>query len=239
MLVAVVILAVGVSLMKKNNALTFLLKTLALIALVGLGFIVANFKDDFSGFSILVILSALPMFLASFDLKQILETKNTEVSPGQAENQDIQPPQEQTAKKKKIKKNYHAECKSNLLCAIGIFLSSVCLSIATLYIGKETFLGAIIGVLIGGAVTLILLALGKIKNPFDIIFSALIFVSIGLMASNIVLAFLYSFSTTNIMFSLGCLCFGVYAGLQTKFNKNYLTTIYYASVIFLILSILL
>ncbi len=244
MLVAVVLLAVGVSLMRKNNGLTFLLKTLTLIAIVILGFIVANYKDDFSGFSILVILSALPMFLASFDLKQILEKEEPSLP---SENEAIKetPEQEQPSEIQdnttinKKKKNSLSDCKSNLLCGIGIFLSAVCLSIATLYIGKETFFGAIIGLLIGGAVVFVLLALGKIKNPFDIIFNLLIFISIGLMVSNIVLSFLYSFSTTNIMFALGCLLFGVYAGLQTKFTKNYLTPIYYASTIFFILSILL
>lgn len=247
MLVAVVVLAVSVSLMKKNNALTFLLKSLALIAIVGLGFIVANFKDDFSGFSILVILSALPMFLSIFDIKQMLETKDiskqeeplaqsNEESTGSIETSTEDVP---VSKKKKTHKNYLAECKTNLLCAIGIFLSAICISIATLYIGKETFLGAVIGILIGGAVTLVLLALKKIKNPFDIIFYFLIFSSIGLMASNIVLAFLYSFSITNIMFALGCLAFGIHAGLETKYSKNYLTNIYYVSMIFFILSILL
>ncbi len=246
MLVAVVVLAVGVSLMKKNNALTFLLKTLTLIALVGLGFIVANYKNDFSGFSILVILSALPMFLTAFDLKQMVDTKTAssqeEIQEKQTEEQAENSEntiEEQPAKKKKQVKNHLAECKTNLLCGIGLFLSSVCLSIATLYIGKETFFGALIGLLIGGAVTFVLLALGKLKNPFDIIFYVLIFSSIGLMLSNIVLAFLYSFGTTNIMFALGCLLFGVYVGLQTKFNKNYLTNIYYVSMIFFILSILL
>ncbi len=247
MLVAVVVLAVGVSLMKKNNALTFLLKSLALIALVGLGFVVANFKDDFSGFSILVILSALPMFLSVFDLKQMLETKDTpkqetikeQSNDNLSDFSEASTEENLVSKKKKSHKNYLAECQTNLLCAIGIFLSAICISIATLYIGKETFLGAVIGILIGGAVTLVLLALKKIKNPFEIIFYLLIFASIGLMASNIVLAFMYSFSTTNIMFALGCLAFGVYAGLQTKYSKNYLTNIYYASMIFFILSILL
>lgn len=238
MLVAVVVLAVGVSLMKKNNALTFLLKTLTIIALVGLGFTVANFKDDFSGFSILVILSALPMFLSVFDLKQMFETKQT-LTEENLEQQIEENTDEETAKKKKTHKNYLAECKTNLLCAIGIFLSAVCLSIATLYIGKETFFGALLGLLIGGAVTLVLLALGKIKNPFDIIFYVLIFSAIGLMASNIVLTFLYSFSITNIMFALGCVSFGVYAGLQTKYTKNYLTNIYYVGMVFFLLSILL
>ena len=251
MLVAVVLLAVGVSLMRKNNGLTFLLKTLTLIAIVILGFIVANYKDDFSGFSILVILSALPMFMTSFDLKQFMETKSTENSTADAPNaepsaeanlpaeQSLEAQDYTSEKKSKTKKNYLAECKSNLLCGIGIFLSAVCISIATLYIGKETFFGAVIGVLIGGAVVFVLLALKKIKNPFDILFNLLIFVSIGLMVSNIVLALMYSFSTTNIIFCGGCLLFGVYAGLQTKLNKNYLTPVYYVSAILFILSILL
>lgn len=228
MLIAVVVLAVGVSLMKKSSPLTFLLKTLALIALVCLGFVVANFKDDFSGFSILVILSALPMFLTSFDLKQLLEKED------KSQEAEMQLAPQETGKK-----NLLAQCKSNLLAGIGIFLSAVCLSIATLYIGKESFFGALLGVFIGGAVTLVFLALGKIKNPFDIIFTLLIYVSIGLMLSNIVLALLFSFSTANIMFCLGCLLFGVYAALSTMFNKNYLMTVYYASAILLVLSILL
>ena len=247
MLVAVVLLAVGVSLMRKNNGLTFLLKTLTLIAIVILGFIVANYKDDFSGFSILVILSALPMFMTAFDLKQFMETKNAETPVTDLPGTEADLPAEQPLevqdytpeKKSKTKKNYLAECKSNLLCGIGIFLSAVCISIATLYIGKETFFGAIIGLLLGGAAVFVLLALKKINNPFDILFNLFIFVSIGLMVSNIVLALLYSFSTTNIIFCGGCLLFGVYAGLQTKLNKNYLTPIYYVSAILFILSILL
>lgn len=246
-LVAVVILAVCVCLMRKNNYLTFLLKTLSIIALVSLGFIVANFKDDFSGYSILVILSVLPMILAAFDLSQLLGEKkeNKEIEPAtQTETQEnetnevfVDSQEEPEAQNKK--QNILVQSNGNLFFAIGAFLSAVCISVATLYIGKETYLGALIGLLIGGGATFALLAIKKLKNPIDIISYVLIFCAIGLMLGDIILALLYSFSTSNIMFCLGCLLFGVFSGLKLKFNKNYITAVYYASVIFLLLSILL
>lgn len=247
MLVAVVILAVSVSLMKKNSSLTFLLKVLALIALVSLGFIVANYKDNFSGFSILLILGIMPMFLSTFDLKQMLETKKKET----AQAQDI-PAEEEIAEqsenpKEKPKKkgtkthflNFLVQSNGNILSAIGLFLSAICISISTLYIGKESVLGFGIGLLVGLAVTFVMLSLGKLKNPFDATSFCLFVASAGLMLGNIILAFMYSFAITNILFCLGALLFGAYAVLQTKFNKNYFNPIYYASVILFFLSILL
>lgn len=246
MLVAVIALAVGGSFVKKNHSLSLLLNSLTLIAIVCLGFVVASYKNDFSGFSILVILSALPMFLTAFDFKKIFsknattpQIENTDESesddtPPATENQDEEPLEEE-----KKKKNYLAESRTNLFFAIGVFLSAVCISIATMYIGEETFLGALVGILIGGATTFVLLALKKIKNPFDIVFYLLEFASIGLMLSNIVLALMYSFSTANIMFCIGCVGFGVFAGLKTKLTQSYLTNIYYVSMIFFLLSILL
>ena len=247
MLVAVVILAVCVCLMRKNNYLTFLLKTLEVIALACLGFIVANFKDDFSGYSILVILSVLPMILAAIDMSQLLGDKK---EPSQVENAELNNPQEtemninsqpisQDENNQNKKQNLLAQSNGNLFFSIGTFLSAVCISVATLYVGKETYLGALIGLLIGGGTTFALLAIKKLKNIIDIISYLVIFVSIGLMLANIILAFLYSFSTSNIMFCLGCLLFGTFSGLKLKFNKNYINAVYYASVIFFLLSILL
>ena len=237
MLVAVVILAVSVSLMKKNSSLTFLLKVLALIALVSLGFIVANYKDNFSGFSILLILGVMPMFLSTFDLKQMLEAKQKETANQQesAVKEKVVAEQPQHTNKKTKKKgsrpqflNFFVQSNGNLLSAIGLFLSAICISISTLYIGKESVLGIGIGLLVGLAVTLVMLALGKLKNPFDATAFCLFVASAGLMLGNIILAFMYSFATTNIMFCIGALLFGVYSALQTKLNKNYLCPIYYA-----------
>lgn len=244
MLVAVVILAVCVCIMRKNNYLTFLLKTLSIIAIVCLGFIVANFKDDFSGFSILVILSVLPMILAAVDMSQFVgenkeevENSNNDTQKNETEESLQEPTSEEN--KKIRKQNILSKSNGNFFFAIGAFLSAVCLAVATLYVGKETFFGAIIGLLIGGGATFAFLAIKKTKNVIDIISYILIFCSIGLMVSNIILALLYSQSISNIMFCLGCLLFGVYSSLRLKFNKNYINAVYYASTILLLLSILL
>ena len=259
LLVATVALAVGVVLARKNNSLSFLLKTFTLIALVCLGIVVANYKDDFSGFSILVILSILPMFLALVEIrppqspenaqnlpseqpKQQDEEQNASEIAEQAETaEETEETQEDTSKKKKKKAKTSKFFQSNgkLPLAIALFLSAVCLSVSTLYVGKETFLGAILAVAIGIAFTFLMLALKKISNPYDILSTFLIFASIGAMVANIIMALLYSISLTNIMFCIGCLLFGIYAGLNIKFSKTYLTLIYYTSTIFLFLAIFL
>lgn len=262
LLVATVALAVGVVLARKNNSLSFLLKTFTLIALVCLGIVVANYKDDFSGFSILVILSILPMFLALVEIRPPQSPENTQNLPSEQPKQqdeeqnaseiaeqaetaeETEETQEDTSKKKKKKEKKTKTSKffqsnGKLPLAIALFLSAVCLSVSTLYVGKETFLGAILAVAIGIAFTFLMLALKKISNPYDILSTFLIFASIGAMVANIIMALLYSISLTNIMFCIGCLLFGIYAGLNIKFSKTYLTLIYYTSTIFLFLAIFL
>ena len=62
MAVAVVALGVGLCFSSKNRVLFSLLSTFCLIALVCLGICVAAFKNEFSGFAILLIVSVCPLF---------------------------------------------------------------------------------------------------------------------------------------------------------------------------------
>ena len=75
MFVAAAILAVSVCFSKKNKTLYFLLQTLSLIALVCLGLVAGNYKNNFSGYTIFLILAIIPQFISLFDLSEYLKTK--------------------------------------------------------------------------------------------------------------------------------------------------------------------
>jgi hypothetical protein len=229
MLVAIGILAVVVSFFKKNNTWSFLLKALIFVALIGLGFVVASYKNNFSTYVLLVVSSAAPMLLSTFDLKQHLIIKNEKQS-NSSNNQ---------VTKGSKKHSRFVESNGTLLSSIGIFGAAVCISIATLYVGLETYLGAGIGLAFGLALTFLTLAIDKNRNAINGLAYFFSFTAAGLFAGDIVLTLLYSFSLTNILFSAAALLCGIFAIANAKSNKNIWGILYYLGTICFFLTIFL
>lgn len=247
MFVATAILAVSVCFSKKNKTLCFLLQTLSLIALVCLGLVAGNYKNNFSGYTIFLILAIIPQFISLFDLSEYLKTKaikteeNEESSIAEIteientvesilediaveENSTDTKNKKKKEKKKKIKKeSKHHFLNSNglLLKSVAMVMTSICLGLAGVYIGMETFYGFLIGVALACALLFLLLIIKKTINPYDALSYFFMFLAIGIIVGQIVTVLLFSFNLTNILFSVGALIYCVYVGLSAFVKSNF------------------
>ena len=248
MFVAAAILAVSVCFSKKNKTLYFLLQTLSLIALVCLGLVAGNYKNNFSGYTIFLILAIIPQFISLFDLSEYLKTKAikteentetnieeiTEIEKNVTENiseenvseenfSDAENKKKKVKKKKRKKESKHHFLNSNglLLKSVAMVMTSICLGLAGVYIGMETFYGFLIGVALACALLFLLLIIKKTINPYDVLSYFFMFLAIGIIIGQIATVLLFSFNLTNILFSVGALIYCVYVGLSAFVKSNF------------------
>lgn len=238
--VATAILAVGACFVKKNKVLSFILQTLSLISLLGAGIISANVHNDFSGYSILIILSVAPQFLNLFNLKEYIDDKNKKTLEDDYSEFTNPENEEQIAKSQKetLKQKFF---KSNglVLTALSQFLSAICIALSALYVGKETFYGLLIGLAVAIALTCLTLALKEKVNLFDLISHFLMFFAIGLMLGQIVTVLIYSFDIANLIFCGGALFFAGFVAMKIYVKSNYDNLVYFLSMLCLIATFLI
>ncbi len=231
--VACISVAVGICFVKRNKFVYLILHTSLLILLIVLGLLCITHQETFSGYSILLILSILPLFLTLFDNYET-KFKTEDFSNGQ----DFENDKELDENNKNVV-TFKYFC--NLAKGIGYTLSALALSFCALYLGKETVFGVLLAFAIGLTLTFLSLIIKK-NFSFKSIKKFLLkfceqfsyFFAIGLLFASVMLAFLYSFSIQNILFALGALSYIVHICLEMKFkNSRYNHLIYLFSTLLL------
>lgn len=254
--VATLILAISSCFVLKNKSLSFLLKVFSIISLTCLAIVCANYKNNFSGYAIFIILACLPQFLTLFDLKGYLEAKKevlkqadiAKSQPKETTNTDVvnfdsfdinELTKTEETKKKDKKPNIRLlESNGTLLCSIAFLLTSVCFGLSALYIGKETFYGLLLGVALAFAMTFFMLIRKKENNIYDTIGLFLIFLSIGIILGQAVIVLLYSFELTNILFCLGMLVYGAYIVLSLRLKSRFDNLAYFVAIMLMLVTLL-
>ena len=236
MFVATAILAGCACFCRKNKTLLFLFQTLALASLVCLAIVGANYHNNFAGYSIFIIIAIIPQFLSLFNLKEYLKIKKEslpqtednlsetkeikeEVTDEEVINEEETVPQQKD--KKRQSKHLFLNSDGTLLQNSAFLLTSICLAFSALYIGMETFYGFLIGLALACALTLLLLILKKIKNPFDTLSLFIMFLGIGILFGQMLTALLYATNITNILFCIGCLVLSGYACLENFLKSRF------------------
>lgn len=224
-LLCCICMAVLVCLAKSDN-LVLLFSTIGVGSLICLGIVTANYSANFNAFSILVIISIIPLFITLFKLN-IYKAKNDE-------NQE-----EKDSRENKNK------TLTSILKGTGFLLSSICLSFAVLYIGLETFTIALLGLFIGLALTFwdaILMKTYEIKKKYGFLteFGAnfIQFFSVGLFLSCALSSVMYAFVLKSALFAIGAIILAAHIILNRYVKIKYVNIVYYLGVIFLISSFL-
>ncbi|MGN1201433.1 MAG: hypothetical protein ACI4R8_04175 [Candidatus Caccovivens sp.] len=243
MAVACIILSGTLCFVTKHKTLCFLLQTCLYIAIICLGFVCANYENNFSGYSILIILSVIPLFLSLFDLEAYLTEKRTNFANKQDFTQNENEENENQAKildeTKKEKKNYFLNSNGALLKSISFLLPAICIGFAGLYLGIETIFGFLLGLALAFAGIFLLLIIKKHLNPYDLLGYFLSFLAIGVCLGQIVTVILYAQTITNILYCVGSFIFCSFVALSTFKNTKYNHLLYILAIFSLFLTIIL
>ncbi len=268
MLVAVIVLFGGACFVK-NKSLNFLLQAFGFVSLLGLGAVVGNSQNNFSGFVVFLLVSVAPQFLHLFDMESYIKSKQQdalnaenvetnlesqddkkEVLADKAKQENVETFEnnEEISNEENVEESIEVEekpKKNHFLTSNGVFLSGIaniltagCVTFAGLYLGLETFYGALFGVATGFAIMFLVLAMKKEINLFDIIGATLSFVAVGLLLGSIITVILYSVSLTNILFCLGCLAMATSFALQALHKTRFDNLIYCVGMICLFATLL-
>lgn len=209
--VATIIFSVGVCFFKKSTPLFFVFQTFSFVSLLLLGIVCANFKNNFSGYAILLILSVVPGFLNLLDLKAYFSQRK------QASEQEINalPTHESILKEKNKKKNswffnqFH-NSQGNFISSISLLLPALAIALSGLFLGVETIYTFLLGIALASASTFLILIIKKTENFFDIMTIFFAMLSVGLLLGEIVAVAMYSFTLINIIYCVSCLVYCVY-----------------------------
>lgn len=253
MLVATVIFAVGVCFTKKYKVPYFLLQTFSFVALACLGLVAGNFVNNFSGYTILIVASVIPMFLSIFDLQSYIKSKQEIVEvvkeekeekanklppkPQKVEEEESDKPKKE--KKKKDAKYYFLNSNGFELTSLAYLLSSIPIGICGLYLGIETVYGFLIGLGIAAAITFLTLARKKVKNPFDVFSSFMAFLAVGFLIGQAITVLLYSFALSNILYCAGAVLLSVNFLLRSFIKTSFDHLFYFAGMICFMVVIIL
>lgn len=222
--------ALGVSLcFVKNSYFKVALQIGMYIAIICTTISCMAYKNSFGGFSIILIVSVLPMFLTVIKppQKQQIDEENTEISNKNAKNARI------------------FENIALILPSLAYPLSAIALSFCSLYLGKETPFAILTGLALGAFLTFLhfIIKQEKFENTKDYFkkfgLNIPIFLAIGLCLSNIVIVLLYSFASANVLFALGLLILGAHLILKVYFDTKYNHLTYILAMFFMFLAILL
>ena len=222
--------ALGVSLcFVKNSYFKVALQIGMYIAIICTALSCMAYKNSFGGFSIILIVSVLPMFLTVIKSpqKQKIDEENTEISNKNAKNARI------------------FENIAVILPNLAYPLAAIALSFCSLYLGKETAFAILAGLALGIFLTFLdfIIKKEKVENTKDYFkkfgLKTPVFLAVGLCLSNIVIVLLYSFALSNIMFALGLLLFAAYLLLKVYFDTKFNHLTYILAMFFMFLAILL
>ncbi len=209
-----------------SDKLILLFNIIGISFLIGLSVVTINFANSFNAFSVLILISILPLFLTCFKFDIFKEKEN--------ENEE-----------ENLKKDKKNKTLTEIIKGLGFLLSSICLSVAVLYIGLETYLIALLGLSIGVFLTFLTIILKKIykneqKNEFFIQFLTIFlhFLSSGLFLSVGISALMYSLVLKNILFAIGSMLIGINIILNNYLNSKFITPLLYAGVILIISSLI-
>lgn len=235
MMSASALLAVAICFTKKNKFLNFLLKATFFIALICSAVVCANYKNNFSGYSVLLILSVVPMFLNLFDLKSYLENKQKQsIEESQQINEN-----EQFEEKPPKKPSLFLSSNGKILTSIATLMSATAIGFAGLYIGVETVYGFLIGLAFAFAGTFLLLIIKKSFNIFDLAGYFLQILASGILIGQIITGLMYSFALANILYACGALLFCVYVAISNFLKSNYDHLAYLVAMLMLFVTIIL
>lgn len=269
MAVAVVALGVGLCFVKTNKVLFPLLFSFLLISLVCLGICATAYKNNFSGFAILLIVSVCPLFAIvnlpqkdeneedlkehaktdkTLDTAKNLNATNKNVSEfNSVESLETSKNAINNMKKSAKNANFQAVMPvlTGFLCGIAYFLSALTITFCGLFIGKESWIVFALGFSIGLTLTFLDFIIkkdDKEKNIKTLLFAylqkILLFTSVGLLLGALFLPLLYSFSTSNILFAMGCLAYAFHILLQKYFKSSFNHLPYILAMLLLFASIL-
>ena len=243
MLVATVIFAVGVCFTRKHKVPYFLLQTFSFVTLACLGLVAGNYVNDFSGYTILMIASVVPMFLSIFDLQSYIKSKQEiveVVKEEKIEKESKLPPrpqkqedEEKPAKEKKKKDAKYHFLNSNgfELTALAYLLASIPIGICGLYLGIETFYGFLIGLGVALAITFLDLARKKVTNPVDVFSKFVAFLAVGFLIGQALTVILYSFALPNILYCAGALLLSTNFLIRSFVKTSFDHLFYFAGMI--------
>ncbi len=134
---------------------------------------------------------------------------------------------------------------ARLIKSMGYLLSSAAIYVAMLYIGKETYYGALLGVGIGLLLTFLNIIIKKKykndeKNHFflEILLDFVKFLSVGVILGAVVCALLYSTALPNILFAVGGFLFCGHIILNNFISNKFTTIPIYLAMLVFFLSIL-
>ena len=267
MAVAVVALGVGLCFVKTNKVLFPLLSSFLLISLVCLGICATAYKNNFSGFAILLIVSICPLFaivnLPQKNEEDIKEDEKNDKALEPAKNlnatnknvselnsvESLETSKNAINNIKKSAKNANFQAfmpvLTEFLRGIAYFLSALAITFCGLFIGKESWIVFALGFSIGLTLTFLDFIIkkdDKEKNIKTLLFTylqkILIFTSVGLLLGALLLPLLYSFSTSNILFAIGCLAYAFHILLQKYFKSSFNHLPYILAMLLLFASIL-
>lgn len=216
----------------KNNSLRFLLHICALSCLCAVGVLCGNLNNNFGGFTILSILSVLPMFLTSFDFKQYLSTRKAEFEKNQT-------PVQTDEKQKSTSKERLYNSNGLLIFGFASLASCIALSFAGLYRGYPMLFGFLIGIAFGFAFAFLALIIKKRVNSFDFLSYLLAFIGVGCLLGQIISAIMFSFAIKNLVFCAGIAVIAVYTSVRLFTEKKFVSLLYYVGMIAVFLSIIL
>ncbi len=218
MLVATIIIGILLCFVKKESPFFLLLKTLYFVAIVCVGLSCSAVQNQYNGFSILAIISILPLFLTLLTSKE--EEKQKQESQPLPQQQQAGLNNDETISRKLENKK---STLKTLLKSASYIASTFCLTFCSLYLGRENFAIFLVGLFIG--VALIFLDFIIKKEEISSIWKfleKLNFLSVGLLVAALLASVSLQFDLTTSLFALGMLAYSAHILLEiyrpNKFN---------------------
>lgn len=219
----------------KDNWTFLLVKNLTLISLLCFSIAMTSYKNAFSGFSIFLILSIIPMFLESLSSELQTTTIYGQNKENLNSNTEIS--------SKNLKNNQNFEKIGLFLSKLAYPLSSLCLAISGLYIGKETPFSFLFGIAFAFAMTFIYFIFFKKKiklnsKGVEFISTFLVFLGSGFALGCVIPVFLYEISLKTIMFNIGIIVYSLFFFFKRFVNKKFDYIFYVLGTVLILSSIL-
>lgn len=172
------------------------------ISIVCLGLTAITYSNAFNGYSILLILSVMPLFFTVFDFKFEIKPNNIDREIQSQKTFDL----------------------GKIIESLAYLLSAFCIAFCSLYLGKESPFGFMAGIALGFALTFLHFIIKKqsmTTNLFDFLQKLFTFIGVGLLLGAIITTLLYSVALTNILFSISCLLYATYIVLNIYIPNKY------------------
>ena len=248
MLVACVALSAALCFVKKQSPFFVVLKCFFFASLICVGVCCASLRNAFDGYSILLILSALPLFFTLFALKSNSGAENFSAQMNYEEknasaqfendpknyhentqNFDNFATEKNTQNDVKFSKNgkkpaLFAPNLTKILQGTAYAISAFCVAFCALYLGKESPYGFLAGLALGVALTFMHFLIKKknvLRDPWGFCADFLNFLAVGFLVCAILPALLYSFALDNILFSIACLTYAAHILLETYLPNKF------------------